>query len=111
MPDQLHDAKIFVNKFRYNADKISKCENIDPDLYNEISNNLYQDNLLFEKAKTYEKHDFTWRDDGKLDDVVLKEVQKATSEKPSNSSPLLVDILSDDENEMVYEKPCLICHL
>ena len=66
---------------------------------------------LFAKAKEYEKKDFTWRDDGKLDDVVLKEVQKTTSEKPSNSSPLLVDILSDDENETVYEKPCLICHL
>ena len=52
IPDQLHDAKIFVNKFRYNADKISNSEKIYPDLYKEISNNLYQDNLLISDALT-----------------------------------------------------------
>ena len=67
---------------------------------------------LFEEAKKYEKDDFTWREDGKLEDIVKHDVvPKKKSKTNSNSSPLLVDILGDDDKETVYEKPCLICHL
>ena len=57
MPDQLHDAKIFANKFRYNADKISNPEKIDPDLYNEIwrSTNDIDKSYNFDKGCLYEK--------------------------------------------------------
>jgi len=66
---------------------------------------------LFEKAKSYEKNDFTWREGESLDEVISKEDGKKSVSKNTNSSPLLVDILSDDDKETVYEKPCLICHL
>ena len=66
---------------------------------------------LFEKAKAYEKNDFTWRENESLDEVVAKEDVEKSKPKTTNSSPLLVDILSDDDQEKVYEKPCLICHL
>ena len=60
----------------------------------------------------YEKDDFTWREDGKLEDIVKHNVvPKEKNKTNSNSSPLLVDILGDDDKETVYEKPCLICHL
>ena len=67
---------------------------------------------LFEKAKSYEKDDFTWRQDGKLEDVVdSADVVTKKNKKVGNSSPLLVDILSENDQDNVYEKPCLICHL
>ena len=67
---------------------------------------------LFEKAKSYEKDDFTWRQDGKLEDVVdSADVVTKQNKKVGNSSPLLVDILSENDQDNVYEKPCLICHL
>ena len=66
---------------------------------------------LFEKAKSYEKDDFTWREDGKLEDVVASPDAATPNKKTGNSSPLLVDILGDGDEETVYEKPCLICHL
>jgi hypothetical protein len=66
---------------------------------------------LFEKAKAYEKDDFTWRENESLDEAVAKSGVEKGKPKTSNSSPLLVDILGDDDQETVYEKPCLICHL
>jgi len=66
---------------------------------------------LFEKAKAYEKNDFTWRENESLDEAVSKTEAKKSKPKNTNSSPLLVDILGDDDKETVYEKPCLICHL
>ena len=67
---------------------------------------------LFEKAKSYEKDDFTWREDGNLEEVVNSpELKPKKNKKTNSSSPLLVDILTDNEQEDVYEKPCLICHL
>ena len=67
---------------------------------------------LFKKAMEYEKDDFTWREDGPLKDVIQhSDVIPKQAPKKTNTSPLLVDILSDDEKDTVYEKPCLICHL
>ena len=67
---------------------------------------------LFEKAKQYEKDDFTWRQDGSLEDLLKRPDPKPKPKSKSSSSPLLVDILGDKEiDEEVYEKPCLICHL
>jgi hypothetical protein len=66
---------------------------------------------LFEKAKAYEKDDFTWRENESLDEAVAKAHVEKGKLKTANSSPLLVDILGDDDKETVYEKPCLICHL
>ena len=66
---------------------------------------------LFEKAKAYEKNDFTWREDETLDEAVAKPNVEKSKPINANSSPLLVDILGDDDKETIYEKPCLICHL
>ena len=63
------------------------------------------------EAKAYEKNDFTWRENESLDEVVAKADKEKSKPKTANSSPLLVDILGDDDQETVYEKPCLICHL
>ena len=52
MPDQLQEAKIFANKFRYTGDKLVKPDKIDPNLYDKISNNFSQENLLISDALT-----------------------------------------------------------
>ncbi len=67
---------------------------------------------LFDKAKEYEKDDFTWRKEGKLGDIIdIHDTPSKKATKTTNPSPLLVDILSDEDQETIYEKPCLICHL
>ena len=68
---------------------------------------------LFEKAKAYEKGDFTWRQDGNLDSIISQpDVKKKKNKKGPSSSPILMDILNENEDqEEIYEKPCLICHL
>ena len=68
---------------------------------------------LFEEALNYEKDDFTWREDGSLEDLINSPIKdkKVKIYKKQNSSPLLVDILNESDDEIVYEKPCLICHL
>ena len=52
MLDQLQEAKIFANKFRYTGDKLVKPDKIDPNLYDKISNNFSQENLLISDALT-----------------------------------------------------------
>ena len=68
---------------------------------------------LFEEAKQYEKDDFTWREDGSLEELINSPIngEKVKASSSQNSSPLLVDILNESDDEIVYEKPCLICHL
>ena len=68
---------------------------------------------LFEEAKKYEKDDFTWREDGTLEEVINSPInnEEIKVSQSQNSSPLLVDILNETDDEIVYEKPCLICHL
>lgn len=74
---------------------------------------------LWEKAKSYEKEGFTWRQDYSLADLEDEDVKLAIREKALSSSPKkrkkanasLIEILDEVQDPEDIEKPCIICHL
>lgn len=68
---------------------------------------------LYLKAKSYEKDEYTWREDLSLSELeeLSDQIKKTKESKNGFKSNRLIHILDNDFDEENIEKPCLICHL
>jgi len=66
---------------------------------------------LYEKAKSYEKDGYKWREDLSLGELGKLTESDLISANTTHTSPRLRNILDEDYEDEDNEKPCLICHL